>query len=67
MLLQDGHTVTVNPDGLPDYQTVLISRWNGSAWSSGRYPLAVRAVHYIEYGLATSYQDRIKVKEDNAN
>ena len=67
MLLQDGHTVSTDPYGLPDYQTVLISSWNGSAWSSGRYPLAVRAVHYIPYGEASSYQDRIKVKEDNAD
>ena len=67
LLLQDGHTVSVDPYGLPNYQTVLLSSWNGSAWSTGRYPLAVRAVHYIEYGIASSYQDRTKVIEDNAN
>ena len=67
MLLQDGHTVAIAPDSLPDYQTILISSWNGSAWSSGRYPLAVRAVHYLPFGEVSNYQERIKVKEDNAN
>ena len=67
MLLQDGHTVSTNPDGLPDYQSILISSWTGSAWGSGRNPQAVRAVHYIEYGAAASYTDRIKVKNDNAD
>ena len=67
MLLQDGHAVSTDPYGLPKYQTVLISSWNGSAWSTGRYPLAVRAVHYLPYHDALSYQDRIKVIEDNAD
>ena len=67
MLLQDGHAVSTDPYGLPKYQTVLISSWNGSAWSTGRYPLAVRAVHYLPYNDALSYQDRIKVIGDNAD
>ena len=67
LLLQDGHTVSINPDSLAEYQSVLISSWNGTAWSTGRYPLAVRAVHYIEYGEASSYQDRIPVREGNAD
>ena len=67
MLLQDGHTVNIDPNSLPEYQTVLISSWNGSAWGTGRYPQAVRAVHYIENGSASSYQDRIKVIDDNVD
>ena len=67
MLLQDGHAAMIQPDSLPDYQSVLISSWNGSAWSSGRYPLAVRAVHYLPFGEVTNYKERIKVKADNAN
>ena len=69
LLLQDGHTVNIGPDDLPNYQTVLISSWTGSAWSTtgGRFPQAVRAVHYVPWGDASSYQDRVKVIEDNAD
>ena len=67
MLLQDGHTVNINPDSLAEYQSILISSWNGSAWGTGRYPQAVRAVYYIPYGEANSYTERIKVRENNAD
>ena len=67
MLLQDGHTVTIDPDSLSDYQTILLSSWTGSAWGTKRNPFAVRAVHYIPFGEASSYTDRVKVIEDTAN
>ena len=67
LLLQDGHAVMVQPDSLPEYHNVVISSWNGSAWSSSSFAYAARAVYYIEYGAALSYQDRIKVKDDNAD
>ena len=69
LLTQDGHVASTSPDGLPDYQSILLSSWTGSAWGSGggRYPLAVRAVHYVPWGEASSYTDRIKVKEDASN
>ena len=69
MLLQDGHAANIDPNGLPEYQSILLSSWTGSAWGSGggRFPQAVRAVHYIPYGEASSYTDRIKVIGDTAN
>ena len=71
MLLQDGHTVNIDPDSLAEYQSILLSSWTGSGWApstnKARYPLAVRAVHYIPFGEASSYTDRVKVIEDNAN
>ena len=69
LLTQDGHVANVSPDGLPEYQSILISSWTGTAWGNGggRFPQAVRAVYYVPWGEAQSYTDRIKVKEDNAD
>ena len=66
LLTQDGHVANISPDSLPDYQSVQILTWNG-AWSAGNYPFAIRAVHYVPWGEASSYTDRIKVKEDTAD
>ena len=69
LLTQDGHVASTSPEGLPDYQSVMVLTWNGSTWSSatGVRPFAIRAVHYVPWGEAQSYQDRIKVKEDTAD
>ncbi len=69
LLTQGANVAVISTDQLPNYQSILLSSWTGTAWGTGggRYPQAVRAVHFVPWGEASSYTDRIKVIEDNAD
>jgi len=63
LLTQGANVAVISPDQLPEYQAILLSSWTGSAWGSGRYPQAVRAVYYVPWGEAASYTDRVKAAD----
>jgi len=69
LLTQDAHVANIDPDSLPDYQGIRFLSWNGSAWSTatGTRPFALRAVYYVLWGEASSYTDRIKIREDTGD